>query len=104
MTTDGGEQTGPLAPSPRDGFEGKIALITGASRGIGRQLALTLAARGATPIVNYRRSDDAARETVAKIERLGATGVAIRADLENLDASAAWTSSSPTPRRATSAR
>ena len=65
-------------PSPREGFEGKIALITGASRGIGRALALSLAARGATPIINYRRNEDAAREAVAEIERLGTTGMAIR--------------------------
>src|SRR6185312_6967778 len=76
---------GPLAPSPREGFEGKIALITGASRGIGRALALSLAARGATPIINYRRNEDAARDTVAEIERLGATGLAIRADLESVE-------------------
>lgn len=76
---------GHLAPSPRDGFEGKIALITGASRGIGRALALSLAARGATPIINYRRNEDAARDTVAEIEHLGATGLAIRADLESVE-------------------
>jgi len=75
---------GHLAPSPREGFEGKIALITGASRGIGRALALTLAARGATPIINYRRNEEAARDTVAEIGRLGATGLAIRADLESV--------------------
>jgi NAD(P)-dependent dehydrogenase (short-subunit alcohol dehydrogenase family) len=75
---------GHLAPSPREGFEGKVALITGASRGIGRALALTLAARGATPIINYRRNEDAARDTVAEIGRLGATGLAIRADLESV--------------------
>ena len=74
-----------LAPSPRAGFEGKIALITGGSRGIGRALALTLAARGAIPIVGYRRNEDAANDTVAEIERLGSTGVAIRADLERLE-------------------
>ena len=76
---------GQLAPSPRDGFEGRIALITGASRGIGRALALTLAARGATPIINYRRNEQAARDTVAEIERFGVPGLAIRADLESVE-------------------
>ncbi|HEY1507367.1 MAG TPA: SDR family oxidoreductase [Solirubrobacteraceae bacterium] len=74
-----------LAPSPRDGFEGRIALITGASRGIGRALALTLAARGATPIINYRRDEQSARDTVAEIERFGVPGLAIRADLESAE-------------------
>jgi enoyl-[acyl-carrier protein] reductase III len=74
-----------LAPSPREGFEGKIALITGASRGIGRELALRLAARGAAPVINYKRNEDAALEVVAEVERLGIEGIAIRADLERLD-------------------
>lgn len=79
------QPAGSGVPSPRDGFEGKIALITGASRGIGRALALSLAARGTTPVINYKSNEDAARQTVAEIERLGATALAIRADIENLD-------------------
>jgi NAD(P)-dependent dehydrogenase (short-subunit alcohol dehydrogenase family) len=74
-----------LLPDPRHGFEGKIALITGASRGIGRALALRLAARGATPIINYRQNEELAREVLAEIKDLGATGMAIRADLESLE-------------------
>jgi len=74
-----------LAPSPRAGFEGRIALITGGSRGIGRAVALSLGARGATPVINYRRDDDAAQATVSELERLGASAAAIRADLESLD-------------------
>jgi NAD(P)-dependent dehydrogenase (short-subunit alcohol dehydrogenase family) len=74
-----------LTPSPQEGFEGKIALITGGSRGIGRAIARSLAARGTTPIINYRRNDEAARDTVAQVERLGATTLAIRADLESLE-------------------
>ncbi len=83
--TQGSEELRRLAPSPREGFEGKIALITGGSRGIGRALALSLAARGATPIINYRVNEEAARATVAEIERLGGTTLAIRADLESLE-------------------
>lgn len=74
-----------MAPSPREGFEGRIALITGASRGIGRRLAVSLAARGATPIINYRRNAEAAGEVVAEVEALGVGTVAIQADIENLE-------------------
>lgn len=73
-----------MAPSPREGFEDRIALITGASRGIGRTLALSLGARGATPIINFRRNEDAAREVVAEVERMGVSALAIRADIEDL--------------------
>jgi NAD(P)-dependent dehydrogenase (short-subunit alcohol dehydrogenase family) len=73
-----------MAPSSREGFEGRIALITGASRGIGRTLALSLAARGATPIINYRSNEDAANEVVAEVEGMGIATMAIRADIEEL--------------------
>jgi NAD(P)-dependent dehydrogenase (short-subunit alcohol dehydrogenase family) len=73
-----------MAPSSREGFEGRIALITGASRGIGRTLALSLAARGATPIINYRTNEDAANEVVAEVEGMGIATMAIRADIEEL--------------------
>jgi enoyl-[acyl-carrier protein] reductase III len=75
----------PLLPDPRSGFEGKVALITGGSRGIGRALALRLAARGATPIVNYKQNEEMAREVVTEMKRLGVDGMAIRADLESLE-------------------
>jgi NAD(P)-dependent dehydrogenase (short-subunit alcohol dehydrogenase family) len=76
---------GSPAPSSRDGFEGRIALITGASRGIGRALALALAARGTTPIINYRSNEEAARDTVAEAKRLCGTALAIRADVERVE-------------------
>jgi enoyl-[acyl-carrier protein] reductase III len=85
MTDPESEDTRSLLPDPRRGFEGKVALITGASRGIGRALALRLAARGTTTIVNYKQNEQLALEVVAEVERLGATGMAIRADLESLE-------------------
>ena len=75
----------PASLSPRAGFEGRIALITGGSRGIGRALALSLAARGALPVINYRVNEQAARATMEEIERLGGRGHAIRADIEQLE-------------------
>ena len=52
-------------------LNGKIALVTGASRGIGREIALELAAEGATVIVNYNGSRDRAEEVVSTIEENG---------------------------------
>jgi enoyl-[acyl-carrier protein] reductase III len=75
----------PILPDPRRGFEDKVALITGASRGIGRELALRLAARGTSVVVNYKQNEELAREVVGEVERFGATGLAIRADLESLE-------------------
>jgi len=62
-------------------LDGKIALVTGGSRGIGRGIALAFAAEGADVAVNYRRDEAAAHETVAEIERLGRRGIAVQADV-----------------------
>ena len=60
---------------------GKVALVTGASRGIGRDLALGLAGQGADVVVNYASAADRAQAVVAEIEALGRRAVAIRADV-----------------------
>jgi 3-oxoacyl-[acyl-carrier protein] reductase len=62
---------------------GKIALVTGGSRGIGRAISLELAARGATVIINFRSNGDAAREVVAEIEANGGTAETWQADVSN---------------------
>jgi 3-oxoacyl-[acyl-carrier protein] reductase len=59
----------------------RIAVVTGASRGIGRGIALALAGQGATVIVNYQHSAEAADEVVAQITAGGGTAIAVQADV-----------------------
>jgi len=60
---------------------GKIALVTGGSRGIGRACSLALAQAGADVAVNYRERGDAAREVCSLVDRLGRRGFPIQADV-----------------------
>ena len=64
-------------------LDGKTAVVTGASRGIGRAVALELARHGAKIVVNYNRSPDAAGEVVAAIEAAGGQGRAVQADVSD---------------------
>jgi 3-oxoacyl-[acyl-carrier protein] reductase len=62
-------------------LSGRVALVTGASRGIGRGIALELAAAGAAVAVNYRRDADAAEEVVAEVRSGGGRAIAIQASV-----------------------
>ena len=69
--------------TPRFGLDGKIVLVTGASRGIGRAFALGCAGSGADVIVGVRKAEDGAA-LVAEIEGLGRRALAVRMDLTDL--------------------
>jgi len=62
-------------------LDGKVALVTGSSRGIGRGIALELARAGADVVVNYRRDSAAADATAHAIAELGRRAVSVRADV-----------------------
>ena len=64
-------------------LEGKIAVVTGASRGIGRAIAATLAAEGATVVVNYQANAAAAEEVVNAITAAGGRALAVAADVSD---------------------
>jgi len=64
---------------------GKTALVTGASRGIGRAIALRLAEAGANVVVNYAGSEAAAAETVAMVKERGRDAIMIKANVANAD-------------------
>ena len=67
-------------------FAGKVALVTGSSRGIGRAIALRLAREGTDVVVHYRRQTVAAQETAAAIAALGRRVFVVQADLGEIPA------------------
>ena len=67
-------------------LDGQVAVVTGASRGIGRACALELAREGASVVVNYVSNADAAEETRDAIHELGGTVVLVKADVSDAEA------------------
>ena len=61
--------------------EGRHALITGSSRGLGRGIALTLAEKGVKVAINYRQNEAAANDTLMKVRERGSDGLIIQADV-----------------------
>jgi NAD(P)-dependent dehydrogenase (short-subunit alcohol dehydrogenase family) len=64
---------------------GKTALVTGGSRGIGRAIAIALGNAGATTLINYQSSDEAAHEVIAELEALKVPCKAYKADISDID-------------------
>ncbi|BAT56490.1 3-oxoacyl-[acyl-carrier protein] reductase [Nostoc sp. NIES-3756] len=68
-----------------ESLKGQVAVVTGASRGIGRAIALELANYGATVVVNYASSSTAADSVVAEITSAGGEAIALQADVSQVD-------------------
>ncbi|HAN09179.1 MAG TPA: beta-ketoacyl-ACP reductase [Clostridiales bacterium] len=66
-------------------LENKVAVVTGASSGIGREIALTLALKGAKIVVNYRGNDDEANKVVLDIENTGSKAIAVKGDVSKAE-------------------
>lgn len=74
-----------LLPENLQNLKQKVAIVTGASRGIGRAIAFALASEGATVVANYARSSAAAEEAIAEITGAGGNAIALQADVSRAE-------------------
>jgi 3-oxoacyl-[acyl-carrier protein] reductase len=74
-----------VPPPHANAFQGRAALVTGASRGIGRAVTLKLAGEGASVVVNYHTNRDAAQEVADRIHAVGSQAIIVQADVSRAD-------------------
>ena len=74
-----------LLPVPQQRLKDQVAIVTGASRGIGKATAIALATEGAKVMINYARSSDAAEALAAEITKAGGAAIALQADVSQVD-------------------
>src|ERR1043165_837624 len=77
-------------------FAGRVAIVTGGTRGIGKAIALELARRGADVAFNYAKSADAAESLKSELESLDVRGLAVQCDVANTEAARRWSNRSRT--------
>lgn len=65
-------------------LEGKVALVTGSSQGIGQAIAIYLAQQGANVVIDYRSHPEGAQETLKQVEASGSKGIVVQADLSKV--------------------
>ena len=75
-----------MTQSLRSSLDGKVAIVTGSSRGIGRGIAIELGSRGAAVVVNYLNSAAAAEDVVSQIQSSGGQAIAHQADVSDFNA------------------
>lgn len=68
-----------------DKLKGKVALITGASKGIGRAIAIKLAGEGASVVINYSSDDKAAEETLEEVKKVNGYGIIVKGDISSFE-------------------
>ncbi|MDQ3685658.1 MAG: SDR family NAD(P)-dependent oxidoreductase, partial [Acidobacteriota bacterium] len=80
-----------LSVLPRDLFRGRVAVVTGGSRGIGRATALRLAEAGAAVVISYLQNEEAAEDVVRECRALDVEALAVRSDASDLKGANALT-------------